>query len=579
MSKSLSLVILALALTACESNATDVGTVQETGGNSSVGTTAVAGIAGQDTSKSTGGSSSASTSSKPGSTGGSSTVVSTTTSTTGGSSTVNSTATTGGSSTVSSTTTLSNTGGSSAKATGGYSSTGGSSAHATGGSNPGTDGSSARVIGGSNTGTGGSSSQPTGGSLANATGGSNPGTGGSSAQATGGGLSTGGSSTQATGGSNPGIGGSSSYGKPQALTVAVGLNQTCAVLVDGRVQCWGQNDKGQLGDGTTTARTSPVFVSGISTAIQVSTFEKHSCALLSNGTIRCWGLNQYGQLGNGLPTINSTNPLAGVTLPVQFAGTTSAIQVTVGLAHTCILQSDHTVWCLGYQYNGLLGTGKPNDPSNYYSVSLVQVSGITNAIFIQSNTSYTCALLSDKTIKCWGQAMNHEFVDGFGSTTALAPVVIPSITNATQLSVGLSGICYIEAIIPNSPGAAYCWGSNSSGQIGWSPTANPYSSIPASLSSYQYIQVSLGTDFTCAVREEGSVHCFGGNESGQLGGGNTTNNYNGTLVSNILSAQSVFAGGSATCAILSTGSLQCWGVNTGNSTNPTSSTPVTVDGF
>jgi hypothetical protein len=98
-------------------------------------------------------------------------------------------------------------------------------------------------------------------------------------------------------------------GISNAIAISTGWEHSCAVLADGTVRCWGANALGQLGDGTTTRRTTPVPVSGITGAVAVTAgWWHHSCALLGDGTVRCWGDNQWGQLGNGTTT-NSPSPV------------------------------------------------------------------------------------------------------------------------------------------------------------------------------------------------------------------------------------------------------------------------------
>src|SRR5207253_335143 len=112
-----------------------------------------------------------------------------------------------------------------------------------------------------------------------------------------------------------------------------------ALLPNGTVWCWGRNDEGQLGDGTTLGRPAPVQVAGITGALAVSGGYHHTCALLSDGTVQCWGRNLEGQLGDGTTTSSAT--------PVRVGGVTGAVAVSAGILHTCALLSNGTVKCWG----------------------------------------------------------------------------------------------------------------------------------------------------------------------------------------------------------------------------------------
>src|SRR6266403_80024 len=159
---------------------------------------------------------------------------------------------------------------------------------------------------------------------------------------------------------------------PTAL--AAGGLHTCMRLPDGTVQCWGQNNFGQLGngDGSLTSSSVPVPVRDLTTATRVVTGDSHTCALLGGGTVQCWGQNYEGQLGNGI--------VGGVsTFPVLVAGLANVSAVSGGYRHTCALLRDGTVQCWGRNVEGQLGDGTTTSSS-----TPVRVGGITGAVAVSA---------------------------------------------------------------------------------------------------------------------------------------------------------------------------------------------------
>ena len=137
--------------------------------------------------------------------------------------------------------------------------------------------------------------------------------------------------------------------------VDLGAFYSCALLQDGTVRCWGQNDLGQLGNGTTTNSSTPVAAAGITGAAAVTAGGFHTCARFPDGTAQCWGRNNAGQLGDP-STLTFSSPT-----PVRVTGITTATSVTAGGFHTCTLLGDGTVRCWGQNDLGQLGNGT-SDP-------------------------------------------------------------------------------------------------------------------------------------------------------------------------------------------------------------------------
>lgn len=150
-----------------------------------------------------------------------------------------------------------------------------------------------------------------------------------------------------------------------AMEVSAGSIHTCVLLSNSTVKCWGANFYGQLGNGTTADSAIPVPVNGISTAATVSAGHSNTCARLSNGTVKCWGDNAFGELGNGTNTGPERCLLMQPcsTTPVSVSGISTAIAVSTGSGYACALLSDGTVQCWGINRSGQLGNGTTIDSS------------------------------------------------------------------------------------------------------------------------------------------------------------------------------------------------------------------------
>ncbi|HET9955331.1 MAG TPA: hypothetical protein VFQ61_12540 [Polyangiaceae bacterium] len=140
------------------------------------------------------------------------------------------------------------------------------------------------------------------------------------------------------------------------IQVSVGLGYACARTSGDGVKCWGHNQHGNLGDGTTEERLRPVAVSGLTNALEISAGAFHACAVLSDGTVRCWGNNRSGQLGDGTQGLNAIS-----STPVPVSGLRDVIHVAAGEYYTCVERKNGDVMCWGYNGFGALGTGTTQD--------------------------------------------------------------------------------------------------------------------------------------------------------------------------------------------------------------------------
>lgn len=215
-----------------------------------------------------------------------------------------------------------------------------------------------------------------------------------------------------------------------AVRIAAGATHSCALMVDTTVRCWGDNFYGQLGSGTTGGTNhSPLTVTGLTGATDITTGPTHSCAVLTNGTARCWGSNEYGQLGTG----SASPSYSGA--PVTVTGLTGATAISTGRSHTCALLADGTARCWGLN-SGQLGTGTTG--GRIYTPATV--TGLTGATNITTGHSHSCAVLTDGTARCWGYNLGGQLGNGTNTDTT-TPTPVTALTGATNISGGTSHTC------------------------------------------------------------------------------------------------------------------------------------------
>jgi alpha-tubulin suppressor-like RCC1 family protein len=325
-----------------------------------------------------------------------------------------------------------------------------------------------------------------------------------------------------------------------AVEIAAGFEHSCARRTGGQVMCWGGNASGQLGDGSTTQRTAPVAVSGLADASQIATGHDHSCALRTGGTVACWGANGSGQLGDGTTLPRST--------PVAVTGLTDAVEITVGYGHSCARRASGAVVCWGENSSGQLGNGATTD-----ATAPVAVTGLADAQQIAADGLHSCALRAGGVVSCWGFNAYGQLGNG-GTTDASSPVAVGGLSGVQSLDLGMLHSCALRAA-----GDAVCWGFNAYGQLGDGTALD--SGAPVAVSGLSgALQVSAGDGHSCALRAAG-VSCWGNAEMGQLGSSASDMAATPTAVLGLSSASALAAGSHHFCALRTNGQIACWGFN------------------
>ena len=344
--------------------------------------------------------------------------------------------------------------------------------------------------------------------------------------------------------------------------ISVGSNHNCAIKADGSAWCWGSNYSGGLGNGAygnSNSKDHPVQVRASSggggnnflTGVVQMELGGGSCALKADGSVWCWGASNYGQLGDGGSGCRDDPSNSQVTDPSQVVKGSSVsssdflenvVQVSMGNSYTCAVKADGSLWCWGRSAYGALG----NDAG----------------VFVSTGQAYTypCERSPVRVVARDGGAASSDFLGG-----------------VVQVSTGADHTCAVKA-----DGSLWCWGDNAYGQLGNDasgsssrkdhPVRVVASDGGAASSDFLegVVQVSTGTDHTCAVKADGSAWCWGNPQYGRLGNNNTIHHKDHpvrVLASDGGAASSDFLEGVVqvsarsrhTCAVKADGSAWCWG--------------------
>ena len=345
--------------------------------------------------------------------------------------------------------------------------------------------------------------------------------------------------------------------------VSAGKEHSLALKKNGAVWAWGENSDGQLGINNTTDQNIPVQVVGengigfLENIIDISAGTDHSIALKDDGTVWIWGANDDGQLGNGTTVDKIT--------PIKVPNLTNVVEISAGWSYTHIVKSDGSVWAWGRGTSGELGIG-----ATIQSLIPIQVVGVGgtgylgNIVDISTGEQHVLALKNDGTVYSWGMGASGRL--GTDATVnSNTPLKVVNETNTGDLlNIQKISAGYNHSMALAQDGSLYVWGNNDIGQLGigsYNTKNKPYKMI--SLTNVK--EISAGIGFSMAVKVDGTLWSWGGNTEGELGIGNYTDKNNPNQVLNedgtsfISNVTSISAANLHSLATTTNGSVFSWG--------------------
>ncbi len=383
-----------------------------------------------------------------------------------------------------------------------------------------------------------------------------------------------------------------------AVWIAAGGSTSCAVLSGGQVKCWGLGDYGQLGDASSgsghyrsTAADVQVAAGGLlAGATQLALGSNFACALQESGQVDCWGKNDWGQLGQG----TSSPALWSYAKPVlaELGGSPlqGATQVTAGGAHACARLYTGRLKCWGQGEVGQLGLGTTGpdahsalpltviDHYQPYAGSIPYLEGVSQ---VSAGGVHTCAFIKwngSPPYKCWGGNSSGQLGDGDGSRARQSGLRIPTADRpyptivADFLKFGSPPLAKIASggsftCALTQAGGVKCWGSNYYGQLGDGTNTDSNTPVGVVGLSSGVVGLAGGGGHACALTSAGGVKCWGYGNFGQLGDDSWTSRNSPVDVFGLNSGVvEVVAGDNNTCALTSTGIVMCWGLINGTGT-------------
>jgi alpha-tubulin suppressor-like RCC1 family protein len=305
--------------------------------------------------------------------------------------------------------------------------------------------------------------------------------------------------------------------------IAAGWEASCAITTAGKVFCWGHQDT--LGTGSTVATGNPtanqVLTLDPFDVVEVSVGHRHACALTSAGGVHCWGNNPYGEVGKPA----GENQLA----PFEITSLSGVTDIDVAMAsintegHSCAVDDLGIVSCWGRNSFGQLGVDPVTAATEVPSV----VGALGAALRVATGETHTCAALVDKTVWCWGRNNYLQLGQDPITTETHIPQQVPGLSGIVDVDAGRFYTCALE-----ENGQLHCWGRNNAQQLG-RVTLEATEAIPGPVVTDaentavpvdDFVSFSTGNAHVCATRSNEFAWCWGDRGAGRLGDSAGTGN-------------------------------------------------------
>ena len=316
-----------------------------------------------------------------------------------------------------------------------------------------------------------------------------------------------------------------------AAAIATGYQHSCALDDDGRAWCWGRNGSGQVGDGTTEDRATPVAVSTSQRFSNISTGFGTTCAINLAGEMYCWGRGPINSL-----------------VPQAVATDTRFVDVASGGFHNCAIATDGRIYCWGMRSSeGQLGLGE-----EVGSTTPMPVLGDDRFIALDVADFQSCGVTDDGRALCWGLNDRRQVGSGSDETWIWEPTRVVGERTYVDIATGERHSCAVA-----DDGSAHCWGRNEYGERGVEEPGDVNEPVPVA-GDLVFRSIEAGHDHTCAVTDLDLAYCWGRRAIGHEEGGASRVP---ALVMGDLEWEVVDGGWWHTCGLTASGRLRCWGVN------------------